>query len=193
MSIKDMSTPSTTETSTVLRQTIVGSRRWSNFLWATVSAIGGVGFLLAGISSFTGVNILVVSDTSTLQFIPQGLALGFYGVAGSLLSAYLWLVMVWDVGGGYNEFDKKSGKVTIFRQGFPGKNRRIELVYDLADIQAVKAEIKEGLNPKRTLYLKIKKTRDIPLTQVGEPIALSALENQAASLARFLSVPLEGL
>lgn len=88
---------------------------------------------------------------------------------------------------------KKKGKVTIYRQGFLGKNRKIELVYDIDDIQAIRAEIKEGLNPKRVLYLRVKPKRDIPLTSVGEPMPLSQLENQGAELARFLTVPLEGL
>jgi len=57
----------------------------------------------------------------------------------------------------------------------------------------VKAEIKEGLNPKRSLYLRIKGRRNIPLTRVGEPLSLSELENRGAELARFLSVPLEGI
>jgi len=39
----------------------------------------------------------------------------------------------------------------------------------------------------------VKKRRDIPLTRVGEPISLSELENKGAELARFLTVPLEGL
>lgn len=177
----------------VIRQNILGSRRFSNYLWASVSLLGGIGFLLAGISSYLKVNFLLVSDTSELQFFPQGVALTFYGVAGCLLSVYLWLIILWDVGGGYNEFNKNRGKITISRMGFPGKNRRVELEFPLEDVQSVRAEIKEGLNPKRTLYLKVKQKRDIPLTRVGEPIALSTLENQGAELARFLEVPLEGL
>ncbi|WP_421656924.1 photosystem I assembly protein Ycf4 [Leptothermofonsia sp. ETS-13] len=61
------------------------------------------------------------------------------------------------------------------------------------DVQAVRVQLKEGLNPKRALYLRVKGMRDIPLTRVGQPMALSALENQGAELARFLGVPLEGL
>jgi len=41
--------------------------------------------------------------------------------------------------------------------------------------------------------LRVKGLRDVPLTRVGQPLALSALENQGADLARFLGVPLEGL
>jgi hypothetical protein len=176
-----------------LRQNIIGSRRLSNLLWAAVITIGGVGFLLAGLSSYLKINLLIVSDTSQLQFIPQGVALTFYGVAGSLLAIYLWLLLVWNVGGGYNEFNKETGKVTISRQGYPGKNRQVKVEIPLAEVQSVRAEIREGLSPKRALYLRSKQRRDISLTRVGEPIALSALENQGAELARFLEVPLEGL
>lgn len=179
--------------SQILRQEIVGSRRFSNYFWAAVTALGGIGFLLAGLSSYLKVNLLLVSDPTGLQFVPQGVALLFYGVAGSLLSLYLWLTLLWNVGGGYNEFNKKTGKVKIFRWGFPGKNRRIEVDFKLEDVQSVRAEIKEGLNPKRALYLRVKQRRDIPLTRVGQPIPLSELETQGAELARFLAAPLEGL
>jgi hypothetical protein len=112
---------------------------------------------------------------------------------GSLLALYLWLTIFWNVGGGYNEFNKEKGLMTIFRQNYPGKNRVIELTTKLEDVQAVRAEIREGLNPKRELYVRAKQKRDIPLTRVGQPLGLSELENQAAQLARFLGVPLEGL
>jgi len=152
-----------------------------------------LGFLLAGLSSYLKVNLLLVSDTSSLQFIPQGVALLFYGTAGTLLAIYLWLSLLWNVGGGYNEFNKETGKVKIFRWGYPGKNRRIDLDWPLEDVQAVRAEVREGLNPKRELFLRIKQRRDIPLTRVGDPMSLSELENQGAELARFLEIPLEGL
>lgn len=179
--------------SLILRQEIIGARRFSNFFYATIISIGGIGFLLAGLSSYLKTNLLIVSDSSQLQFFPQGIALSFYGVAGTLLALYLWFTIVLNVGGGYNEFDRNKGEFTIFRWGFLGKNRRIELTCKLDDIQSVRAEIKEGLNPKRTLYLRVKQRRDIPLTRVGEPISLSELENKGAELARFLTVPLEGL
>ena len=177
----------------ILRQDVLGSRRLSNYFWAIAVTMGGIGFLLSGLSSYFKINLLLVSDATNLQFIPQGIALTFYGVAGSLLAIYLWLLVFWDVGGGYNEFDKKTGEATIFRFGFPGKDRRVEVKVPLEEVQAVKAEIREGLNPKRALYLRAKKRRNIPLTRVGEPIALSTLENQGAELAQFLQVPLEGL
>ncbi len=176
-----------------LHQQVLGSRRFSNYWWATIVTLGATGFLLAGISSYLGINLLIVTDPTQLVFVPQGLVMGLYGAAGLLLALYLWLVILWDVGGGYNEFDRQSGMVKIFRWGFPGKNRRVEISCRTQDVQSVRLDIKEGLNPRRTLYLRVKNRRDIPLTRAGQPLPLKDLETQAAQLARFLEIPLEGL
>ncbi|MEL6552655.1 MAG: photosystem I assembly protein Ycf4 [Cyanobacteria bacterium J06621_11] len=179
---------------TVLRKDILGARRPSNYFWAAATAVGGTGFFLAGISSFLQTNLLPFSDLpAQLVFIPQGIAMGFYGTAALLLCTYLTLIIVWNVGSGFNEFNKQASEARIFRYGFPGKNREIDVRFPLKDVLAVRAEIKEGLNPKRALFLKVKGKGDIPLTRVGQPISLADLENQGAELARFLQVPLEGL
>ncbi len=191
---KASATKNSASDKTVLRREILGARRPSNYFWALVTAIGGVGFFLSGLSSYLHTNLLPFSDLpAQLVFIPQGICDGFYGVAAILLCTYLCLIVFWNVGGGYNEFDKSDGEARIYRQGFPGKNRKIDLRYPLKDLLAVRAEIQEGLNPKRSLYLRIKGKGDIPLTRVGQPISLADLENQGAELARFLQVPLEGL
>ncbi len=178
---------------TVLTYPILGTRRPSNFILAAIVAIGGTGFLLAGLSSLLSVNLLPFVTLPEIQFIPQGIALMFYGVAGVLLEAYLLYAIALDVGSGFNEFNRSTGKVRIFRRGYPGKYRIVDLEYDLEDVLAVRAEIRNGLNPKRLLYLRVKGRGDIPLNEVGQPMALSELEDRAAELARFLSVPLEGI
>lgn len=188
-----MTAPITQRENRVIRQPIIGSRRFSNYWWALVVSLGATGFFLAGLSSYTKVNLLPVGDATQLIFFPQGVAMAFYGVAGLLLALYLWGVILLDVGGGYNEFNKETGLVKIFRWGFPGKNRQIEFSCRLQDVQSIRVEIKEGLNPKRALYLRAKDRREVPLTRVGLPLSLSELENQGAELARFLGVPLEGL
>ncbi|MCD8489581.1 MAG: photosystem I assembly protein Ycf4 [Desertifilum sp.] len=177
----------------VLRQKILGSRRFSNYWWATVITLGGGGFLLSGLSSYYQVNLLPFANPTELNFIPQGIVMGFYGILGLLVSLYLWLTILLDVGGGYNEFNRETGKAQIFRWGFPGKNRRVEVDFPLEDVQAIRVDIKEGINPRRAIYLRVKNRAQIPLTRVGQPLPLSDLENQGAELARFLSVPLEGL
>jgi hypothetical protein len=41
--------------------------------------------------------------------------------------------------------------------------------------------------------LRVKGRGDIPLTGVGQPPSLAEIENQAAEIARFLNVSLEGI
>jgi Ycf4 len=179
---------------TILVQPVLGSRRFSNYFWAGIVTLGGGGFLLESLSSFLHTDLLpLIENSIDLPFFPQGVAMGFYGVAGSLTALYLWGSIALDIGGGYNEFNQETGESTIFRWGFPGKNRQIEVKNPLKDIQAVRVDIKDGINPRRTLFIRIKGRREIPLTRVGEPISLTEIETQGAELARFLSIPLEGL
>nr|YP_010904051.1 photosystem I assembly protein ycf4 [Caulacanthus ustulatus]WCH57302.1 photosystem I assembly protein ycf4 [Caulacanthus ustulatus] len=172
---------------------ILGSRRLSNYWWATLILFGGLGFFLVGISSYLNIEILPFTHSSKLLFIPQGIVMVFYGTIAILISIFLWLTIIWDIGSGYNEFNNDKGLITIFRLGFPGKNRILKLNYQTNEIQAVKVSIQNGLTPKREIYLKTKDNREIPLTRVGEPLMLSQVEEQATSLAQFLGVVLEGM
>ena len=171
---------------------ILGSRRFSNYWWATLIFLGGLSFTLVGLSSYIKFNILPFNDSLKVVFIPQGVVMTFYGTLAVCLSLFLWLTILWDVGAGYNEYNNKIGTITIFRLGFPGKNRSLSLTYRIQDIQAITIDIKEGLSPKREIYLKTKDDRRIPLTSVGPPLLLSDIEHQATGLARFLGVVLEG-
>nr|YP_009315324.1 Photosystem I assembly protein Ycf4 [Yamadaella caenomyce]SCW23779.1 Photosystem I assembly protein Ycf4 [Yamadaella caenomyce] len=177
----------------VKQDSIQGSRRFSNYWWASLILLGGSGFLLAGLSSYLGKNLLPFTSSSELLFIPQGLIMTFYGTTAVLLSVFLWLTIIWDVGSGYNEFDTRTGLVTIFRFGFPGKNRTVCLKYPIKEVQSIKVVINDGLTPKREIYLKTKDNREIPLTRVGEPLLLSDVEEKATEIARLLGVVLEGI
>ena len=59
----------------VLEQPVLGSRRLSNFLVASAVTIGGVGFLLASLSSYLGRDLLPLGHPAALVFVPQGLSL----------------------------------------------------------------------------------------------------------------------
>jgi hypothetical protein len=185
--------PESAQTPAPLRYSVQGSRRPSVYFWALALSGGGIGFALAGLSSYTGLHLLPFSDPTQLVFIPQGIAMLFYGVLGSLAGLYQWLSIAWNLGGGYNEFDQASSTVTIFRQGFPGKNREVKLVYPLSDVQSVRVSLKDGLNPNRAIYLRVRGHGDLRLTSVSEPMPLAQIENQAAETARYLGVILEGI
>ena len=172
---------------------ITGSRRFSNYFWSIFLLMGGLGFLLAGISSYLKINILPFTDTSDLVFIPQGLVMMFYGTLSLGFSVYIIITILLDIGGGYNEYNKNENLIKIVRKGFPGKNREILLTYSLENVKSIGIKITEGLNPVRSIYLCLKDERNIPLTPVQEPIAISDLEEEAADLAKFLNLKLENL
>ncbi|MEB3353407.1 MAG: photosystem I assembly protein Ycf4 [Cyanobacteriota bacterium] len=177
-------------TADVFEQSVLGSRRPSNLLVALVVSLGGVGFLLTSLSSYLHRDLLPVGHPAELDWVPQGLVMGLYGVAAVLLATYLWAVIGIDVGSGSNRFDRAAGQATISRRGF---RQRIDVEIPLRDIQSVKVEVRDGLNPRRRLALKVQGRRDMPLTRVGEPMPLADLELSGAQLARFLGVPLEGV
>ena len=170
---------------------IVGSRRFSNYFWSVFLFTGGIGFLLAGLSSYFKINLLPFANSTELVFIPQGLVMMFYGTLSLGLSIYIIISVLLDIGSGYNEYNKVENLVKIIRKGFPGKNREILLTYPLSNIRAIGIKITEGLNPTRSIYLCLKDERKIPLTPVQEPTSISNLEQKAASLAKFLDLKLE--
>lgn len=172
---------------------IVGSRRFSNYFWTFFLFIGGISFLLAGLSSYVKLNLLPFANTAELVFIPQGVVMIFYGTLSLSISIYTFLTVLWDIGSGYNEYNKIENLVKIVRKGFPGRNREILLTYPLNNIRAIGIKISEGLNPQRIIYLCLKDERQIPLTPVEQPSTISDLEENAANLAKFLELKLENL
>jgi len=189
----------------IRRYIIVGERRLSNYWWAIVIFLGSCGFLATGLCSYIGIpnwlsffnatqNLLAENQElriTTLPFFPQGLLMSFYGSLGFLLSIYWSLLIFWNVGGGFNEFNKKKDFVRIFRWGYPGKNRKIDLSYSFKDIEAIRIELKQGFDSQRTIFLRLKGKREIPLTGIGQPLTLKEIEKQASELATFLHVSLE--
>ena len=177
----------------IRRDKIIGSRRFSNYFWSFFLFCGGIGFILTGISSYFKINLLPFTNTADLVFIPQGVVMMFYGTLSLGFSIYIITTILLDIGSGYNEYNKVENIVKVIRKGFPGKNREILLTYPLTNVKAIGIKITEGLNPTRSIYLCLKDERNIPLTPVQEPTAISNLEEEAADLAKFLDVKLENL
>lgn len=179
------------------RYLITGAKRISNYWWASIVSFGGLAFVLTGFASFLQKSILIFNQSKTISFFPQGLTMCFYGCLGLLFGFYLWCTILWKVGDGFNEFNKNQGLVRIFRWGLPGKNRLIDLQYKIDEVEGVRVELKSGVNPRRTILLKMKSpaktelSKTVPLTRVGQPISLEKIESQAEELAQFLRVSLE--
>jgi len=108
----------------IRQEEVVGSRRFSNYFWSSLLLIGGLMFLLAGISSYIKINLLPFTNPTELVFIPQGIVMMFYGTLSFGLSIYIIITIFWDIGGGYNEYNKIEKLIKIVRKGFPGKKQR---------------------------------------------------------------------
>nr|YP_010630364.1 photosystem I assembly protein Ycf4 [Hillebrandia sandwicensis]WBN97428.1 photosystem I assembly protein Ycf4 [Hillebrandia sandwicensis] len=168
-----------------------GSRKTSNFCWAFILFFGSLGFLFVGTSSYLGRDLISLFPSQQIIFFPQGIVMSFYGIAGLFISSYLWCTISWNVGSGYDRFDRKEGIVSIFRWGFPGKNRRIFLRFLMKDIQSIRIEVKEGIYAHRILYMEIRGQGAIPLTRNETNLTPQEIEKKAAELAYFLRVPIE--
>nr|YP_009668570.1 photosystem I assembly protein Ycf4 [Haplomitrium blumei]QCW59345.1 photosystem I assembly protein Ycf4 [Haplomitrium blumei] len=171
---------------------VTGSRRISNFCWASVLLLGSSGFFCVGLSSYFGKDIVPLLPAQQILFVPQGIVMCFYGIAGFFVSLYFWCTIYWDVGGGYDRFDKGRGIFIPFRRGFPGRNRRVLIQNLTKDIQAIRIDVQQGLSPRRVLRIKMKGHQEIPLGHVGDNFALREIEEKAAELARFLGVSVGG-
>ena len=174
-----------------IEQNINGSRKISNYLIGGMLTIGGIGFVLASLSSYTGKDLLPLGNPSSLLFVPQGLIMGAYGVIANLLNFYLWYMVFINFGSGFNRFDKNSKIVEIKRKGLL---KDIDVKINFEEIKAVKLDISEGFNPRRRIALVLKgKKKILPLSGAGELKPLLEVEEEGAKLAKFLGVNLEGL
>jgi len=177
----------------IIKEEIVGARNLNTFVTMIILFFAGLGFFLAGLSSYLNTNLLGLTDTTTIVFIPQGIALLFYGTGAIGIATYLFLTVIWNIGSGYNEFLKEETVVRIVRLGFPGKNRTIFLSYDFKNIKSLKFLIKQGLNPRCNILLMLKDKREIPLFPAQILMNPSETEKKAIELSNFLNVPLESL
>lgn len=172
---------------------VTGSRRIGNFCWAFILLSGALGFSVVGFSSYLQKNLIPFLSAEQILFIPQGLVMFFYGIAGSFISLYLWFTILLNVGSGYNKFDKQKGIFSLFRWGFPGKNRRIFIQFSMEDIQAIRMEVQEGFLSRRVLYIRMKSQQDVPLSRLEEYSTLEEMETKAAESARSLKLSIEGI
>jgi hypothetical protein len=201
MESADISTQVMENSKLIRRYLIPGSRQFSNYWWGVVIFLAGSGFLTTGLSSYfrtyqmhdTSPSLLSTAlpmSVKNIAFFPQGLVMCFYGILGLVFSSYLFFTIFWQVGSGFNEFNKRKGYVRIFRWGFPGNSRRIDFVYTLDTIEGIRVDIKEGITSQRAIYMQVKGKRGVPLTRFGQPLTLEEIEAEATELARFLQIPL---
>lgn len=175
----------------IIREEIKGARNVGSILTTMILILAGSGFFLAGLSSYLQISLLPFTDTKSIVFIPQGIAMLFYGTGAIGIGIYLLLTIIWNLGSGYNEFSKEENVVRIVRIGFPGPNQTLFFSYDFQNIQSLRLTLKQGLNPRTNIILSLKDKREIPLFPPQFLLEPTKIEKKAIELAKFLNVPLE--
>lgn len=172
-----------------LKDTIIGSRNIKSISVMILLIVGGSSFFLAGLGSYYKLNIFF--DLSTINYIPQGILMLFYGTLALTFALYLALTIIWNVGSGYNQFLKEEEIIYIIRRSFPGKNRLFFLSYPFKIVKQIKLLKKDGINPRTNIILVLKDKREIPLYPPQFLLKPSEIEKKAIYISNLLKVPLE--
>nr|QVX29001.1 photosystem I assembly protein Ycf4 [Galactia jussiaeana] len=178
---------------------IIEARKSSNFFWAFLVLFGSLGLLLVAICSYLGMDYLVLYENLyDFPFIPQGATMAFYGIVGLFISFYLWCLIFWDVGSGYDIYDKKEKVVSFLRWGFPGKDRCSILQVPMKEIKSIRIITvvkEEGIftrtfNYYSIVYMETIEQGFIPLNRIEDDWTTLAIAQKAGELGLFLDVPL---
>lgn len=118
----------------VLKEYIENKKKSLDLFFTYLIFIGSFGFFSVGVSSFFSIDSFFFINTKGIIFFPQGLIMCFYGFCGLVSSLLQFITIYYEVGYGYNEFNKNTSCFTLFRKGYPGNKSEIRFVYSLNDI-----------------------------------------------------------
>lgn len=178
----------------VIRYFVSGFKNLENFWWICFLFFISIGFLLTGFSSYYNKNLFWFINRQNIQFFPQGFIMICFGLIGVILAIFLTLVLSWSLGSGFNEFNKQKSYIRIFRWGFPGTSRRIDLYYSWENALRIIVELNKGLFFQYIIFLEVKeknkRKNKIPLINLGKFITYEEIEKQISALSKFLKIPI---
>lgn len=102
--------------------------------------------------------------------------MSFYEIAGLFINSYLWFTLFWNVGSGYDWFDRKEWILSIFCWEFVKKKLSHLFVIFMKDIQSIIIKVKEDIYVCGVLYMNIKGWVIILLTQIDENLTIREIE-----------------
>ena len=166
----------------VRRDFIIGTRRLENYFWAILLFLGGGGFIFKGLTGLTNIDSGIITQEAVMVF---------YGYISISICAYLACSIFWNVGAGYNEFNKQAQEVKLVRWGFPGKFRRVVISVPFKELQEVSIQSQNfGIQPS-TIYLNCQNGQKLPILQTN--LTVRQLESYATQIAYFLQLPLKDI
>lgn len=180
----------------IRRDIIFGTRRFSNYVFNGILFLCGLCLFLGGLSRRQQKSIIPFLDITEIQFLPQGIIICFYGLISIRLRSYFFVRGSFAVGTGFTEYNKEKKQIRIFRWGFPGNNRQLEIIYPFSELESLQIEnLNRFIRPMTlNLYLILKKNQKILITgiDIAEILSTQKAEIFATKLAQFLQIPLEG-
>jgi len=176
---------------TIIRDIVSNSNYIGNYIFARLLNFRGSLFFIIGFSSWNKPTNFYFYIPE-IQFIPQGFAICFYGRLMFFASAYLFLIRFFSIGTGFNEYNKQKEEITIFRWGFPGKNRRFKLSYSLIEIETLILENRNYIIEMNnsSLYLLMTNKQKVLLIR-DSMLTVQEIEYFSSELAKFLNLPIK--
>lgn len=183
---------------TVLQEKYPGARDFISIFWAIVQPGASAAFLIVGISAYLGEPIVDWNPITSqllsflrpldgIGWIPQGIFMTFYGFFGLFVFGPLqWYLVFTNKGQGIAEFNRKTKRFTIIRDG--------ELLKDMSfdDIQLVRFEWTNlSAFGAREIYLITKDGEEVHFMDTVEELPKRVLEKRASMLAEFLGKDLD--
>lgn len=181
-----------------LREIYPGARDFFSVFWAIVQPAASFGFLIVGLSSNESIGNIVdwtpitskylyfLRPVEGIYWVPQGIAMTFYGFFGFFLFGPLqWWLNTTNQGEGFAEFDKKTRRLVVVRND--------ELLKDMSwdDIDKVVLEWTDLAFGDREVSLVDLDGNKITVMNKVEDLPKRILERRAAILSEFIGKELE--
>jgi len=149
-----------------LVEKILSSKNRENVLLSSFLTLIGIGYFLAGTSSFYNVSYLPFSECKIISFIPQGIIMVFYGTLGIFLGVFINLsTLCFKVGLGVNVYNQTREKLIVSRKlfpSFPRKETKLCCVVSFFEVVSLRVSLTYG-----------KEGRLRPCKKGGNVVALS--------------------
>nr|ACJ38650.1 Ycf4 [Grona barbata] len=179
------------------------SRNPCSYFWIFFSSSCSLVFLSLSFLSYVNNDFIVFPEElyNSLPFIPEslylpfysrGMVIGLYGILSGFWTLYLLCIVIRDVGGGYDMFDKKEQKIEFGRWGF-FKDFTLEIPMkeslSLRLVTHTKTDFFNRTFTYEILYLETENNGFIPLTRLEYDLLPIDIAWKASELSRFLKLP----
>lgn len=122
------------KTEKLFKEEIIETDKLLKYTINIIILLGSLGFFIVGISSYIKINLIFFLQADQIIFFPQGLTMCFYGFCGTIISINQIKILLINAGEGYNEFNKETNTMQIYRKGLNGKKSDINIIYSIKDI-----------------------------------------------------------